>query len=88
MMGIGLQTTRANSIAAQPKVAIEPPSFVKMVDDKIDDGIPSLGNFRATGGFLYGTVTLLTCITGSGQSLAYDLSQTEATCRYIFQVER
>ncbi len=90
MRGIGLQTTRANSLAQSyaPHVAVETPEVARNIDVKIDDGIPATGKFQANGGMKYDTATLLACITGSNSNSAYDLTQTEPTCRYIYNLEQ
>lgn len=90
MRGIGLQTTMANSLTYSyaPRVAVERPESVRNIDVKIDDGIPAMGKFQASGGMKYDSATLLSCITGSNINSAYDLTQTEPTCRYIYNLEQ
>jgi hypothetical protein len=66
---------------------VEPPVIVRDLDIKIDDGIPAAGKFRASGTYTYGTNNWVICITGSGESSAYDLTQTTSTCRYVYSIQ-
>jgi len=49
------------------------------LDNKIDDGIPSTGAFRESGG-TWDQSALATCVTGTGSAMRYNASVTNPNC--------
>ncbi|HUO43839.1 MAG TPA: prepilin-type N-terminal cleavage/methylation domain-containing protein [Burkholderiales bacterium] len=56
-----------------------PVSILLELDNKIDDGIPSTGAFRATNG-AWDQSSVSTCVTGSAAAMRYNAAVTNPNC--------
>ncbi|MBL8891579.1 MAG: prepilin-type N-terminal cleavage/methylation domain-containing protein [Planctomycetaceae bacterium] len=88
MRGVGVQTVVRNSPSLQPVSPAETVANTFAIDSKVDDGRPCTGKFHASSGHIFGTSTWTSCVSGSGNSAIYNLSQTGDVCRYIFQLDQ
>lgn len=89
LTGVAIQTQTFNSAAQSylARVPVETSATTFRIDEKLDDGVPAAGKFRASGGHDYGTTNYTACVIGSGNTSSYDLNQTTVTCRYFLLLE-